>query len=416
MTRSHVLQHLQVLPRSQAVSRSTAYRTRGGDNRSSKGLNERLRWAVSIHSRPNGSGLCRRSTLSKCGRSRQEPAPYAEPMSQQNLNFGASFVLQRSNPRVQVHHGPEPPNVPYRAGRQRAFFLTCAGCSPLFRALARVMLTERATAPQHATTGGPTAGAPTPPLAAAALAAAGPSVAATQLPEPTGGLFQQQQQGRAAPARLAAWLQLNPVFSGLSVLARGTCLGAGQLQEQPPVLRTSDSHQQRALSHSRPHLDEEMRRHRGQPSKVHTSLADVLGPPAEVPPAPRCSPGEIPRSAGARAGVDRARTPRHTAQPHNDATAAAFTGQIRGSSATIGGNAHERAYLMAGSAASYKWGRRHMSSSSGGSRRCPYEVLGCSKGASLSDIKKAFREQAKKYHPDLNPSPSAKQTMAEITA
>ena len=36
-------------------------------------------------------------------------------------------------------------------------------------------------------------------------------------------------------------------------------------------------------------------------------------------------------------------------------------------------------------------------------KRDYYEVLGLSKGASADEIKKSYRQLAKKYHPDLNP-------------
>lgn len=40
-------------------------------------------------------------------------------------------------------------------------------------------------------------------------------------------------------------------------------------------------------------------------------------------------------------------------------------------------------------------------------KRDYYEVLGLQKGASEADIKKAYRQMAKKYHPDLNPGDKA---------
>lgn len=47
-------------------------------------------------------------------------------------------------------------------------------------------------------------------------------------------------------------------------------------------------------------------------------------------------------------------------------------------------------------------------------KRDYYEVLGVSKDASDTDIKRAFRRLAKEYHPDLNKSPDAEEKFKEV--
>ncbi|CAD2102723.1 molecular chaperone DnaJ [Plasmodium vinckei petteri] len=60
--------------------------------------------------------------------------------------------------------------------------------------------------------------------------------------------------------------------------------------------------------------------------------------------------------------------------------------------------------------------RRNIHLSRRASNQDPYTVLGLSRNATTNEIKKQFRLLAKKYHPDINPSPDAKQKMADITA
>ena len=46
----------------------------------------------------------------------------------------------------------------------------------------------------------------------------------------------------------------------------------------------------------------------------------------------------------------------------------------------------------------------------------PYTVLGLPGGASDDEVKAAYKRLAKKYHPDLNPSPEAEEKMKQINA
>lgn len=47
-------------------------------------------------------------------------------------------------------------------------------------------------------------------------------------------------------------------------------------------------------------------------------------------------------------------------------------------------------------------------------KRDYYEVLGLQKGATDAEIKKAYRQMAKKYHPDVNKEPSAEEKFKEV--
>jgi len=44
----------------------------------------------------------------------------------------------------------------------------------------------------------------------------------------------------------------------------------------------------------------------------------------------------------------------------------------------------------------------------------PYQILGLKPGASREEIETAFRKLARKYHPDLNKSPDAREKYAQI--
>ena len=43
-----------------------------------------------------------------------------------------------------------------------------------------------------------------------------------------------------------------------------------------------------------------------------------------------------------------------------------------------------------------------------------YELLGLNKGASVEEVKKAYKQLAKKYHPDVSKEPNAEEKFKEI--
>ena len=44
----------------------------------------------------------------------------------------------------------------------------------------------------------------------------------------------------------------------------------------------------------------------------------------------------------------------------------------------------------------------------------PYKILGVDRNASDDEIKKAYRQMAKKYHPDVNKEPGAEEKFKQI--
>lgn len=60
-----------------------------------------------------------------------------------------------------------------------------------------------------------------------------------------------------------------------------------------------------------------------------------------------------------------------------------------------------------------RWEQHRRSVLAAASKRSPYEVLGVPRGATMKDIKRAYRKKALKLHPDVNKAPDAKEQFME---
>ena len=59
-----------------------------------------------------------------------------------------------------------------------------------------------------------------------------------------------------------------------------------------------------------------------------------------------------------------------------------------------------------------RWCKRIFSSSIG--RSGLYKILNITHNATAKEIRQAYHQMAKKYHPDINPDPASKQRFEEI--
>lgn len=431
MTRSHVFQNFRVLRRRETASRAAARNPRGGDGCSLEQSHEALRAASRAPYRTSGDGLCRGGLVgSSVGSLAARDAAHSESVCQQVV-FGPRSVLQRSLPNAQLPpHGTQQLNWLTGLGGRRGLFIASLGSSPLLlRLLSRTALVESARGPAPPPTGnaavrGPSVSGAASKAAAHVLSSAVPEQH-SEGPGRRPSSIQHaplQLPAAAACSRLPGRLHLSTFFSWPSALQRAVCVSEGRGPPQQSQLAAPLPQRRQSLLHSRALTGV-------------TAQQQQQGPCNELkrrgtPRPPVSRPSEGPGASKRRCADERKR-PAPTAafqgvsgssRSRRDASKVCSSGADRGSTATFGGplllpgvhladKSRQRRAAVAGG------GRRHMSTTaSGGSKRCPYEVLGCSKGASLADVKRAFREKAKKYHPDLNPSPSAKQTMAEITA